>query len=107
MRKASSWLSGRLALTEIEIAFAGKLSALEYVLEVMMANELASIPENAAERLRSDLLERPGYLRRGPVDVNLLQRLQAATRAELEGFLAKVAAREAEIRRQAETGRAG
>lgn len=94
-------------MTEIEIAFAGKLSALEYVLEVMLANELASIPENAADRFRWDLLERRGYIRRGPVDVDLLQRLQAATRAELEGFLGKVAAREAEIRRQTDTGGAG
>lgn len=94
-------------MTEIEIAFAGKLSALEYVLEVMLANDLASIPENAADRFRSDLLERQGYIRRGPVDVDLLQRLQAATHAELESFLGKVAAREADIRRQAGTDAAG
>jgi hypothetical protein len=88
--------------TEVEIAFAGKLSALEYVLEVMMDNELAFIPQESAERFRTDLLDRPGYIPRGPVDVELLPLLEATTSAELESFLGKVAAREADMRRQVE-----
>jgi hypothetical protein len=85
-------------MTDFEIQVSGRISALEFVLEVMLANELAKYPEDVGEQVRADLVARPGYIRRGPVDVAELQAIEAETKAVLEHFCEKVATREAEIR---------
>jgi hypothetical protein len=85
-------------MDDFQIQVAGRLSALEFVLEVMMANTLADLDEATSNQVKRDLVSRPGYIQRGPVDAELVQAIQSETTAVLERFVEKVASREAEIR---------
>ena len=77
-----------------------KLTMLEYMLEVIMANNLAFTPEERSERFKQDLLSHELKLppRSGPVDVEDLAAFQGLVRADLENFFRKVSGREASIR---------
>jgi len=77
-----------------------RISALEFVLEVMLANQLAGMSEEVSERFKRDLVSRPSHLppRSGPVDAEVFQELERRTTADLENFSRKVGKREEEIR---------
>lgn len=77
-----------------------KLTLLEYMLEVVVANNLAMVPEERSEQFKEDLLAHDVKLppRSGPVDVENLSAFQGLVRADLENFFRKVSAREASIR---------
>jgi septum formation inhibitor MinC len=75
-----------------------KLSALEFVLEVLLANELAHQPAEDTELFKQALVDAPGHIRSGPVDVDLVQAVQAETKVQLERFVEKLSKREAELR---------
>jgi len=85
-------------VTDLDVQVAGRLSALEYVLEVLLANELAFQPEDATEAFKQDLLARPGYIKRGPVDADRLALIEVECATVLGNFVDKVSSREAEIR---------
>lgn len=85
-------------MTEFELAVAGRLSALEFVLEVMMANHLSFMHEDDSETFKADLMARESYIKRGPIDVTIMQLLEEETSKSLEGFLAKVSEREEQLR---------
>ena len=88
-------------MTNFEIDVMGKLSAIEFVLEVVLANELAQQPERSSEQLKRDMMDREGYIRKGPVDVAHLEKIRAAFSDSLANFLNKVTERESEIRARA------
>ena len=77
-----------------------KLTMIEYMLDVVMANNLAFVPEERSERFKQDLLSHDVKLppRSGPVDVAELAAFQGLVRADLENFFRKVSARESSIR---------
>lgn len=77
-----------------------KLTMYEYLLEVMLANNLAVLDEDRAAQFKSDVLGRPLKLppRSGPVDVDEIQAFQSLLRGEMENFLRKVSDREANLR---------
>lgn len=85
-------------MNEFELAVAGRLSALEYVLEVLMANQLAFMPPQDSEAFKQALATREGYIKRGPIDVDVMQLLAVETAKCLQGFLAKVSEREEQLR---------
>ena len=77
-----------------------RLTMLEYMLEVVVANNLAFVPEERSEQFKDDLLSRPMQLPHGsgPVDVADLAAFQGLVRADLENFFRKVSSRESGIR---------
>lgn len=81
-----------------EAAICGKLSALEFVLEVMLANELADYPESMSKEFLDELVSRPGYISHGPVDADDLNSIKAECQVSLENFAAKVAKRSRGLR---------
>jgi hypothetical protein len=85
-------------MDDFQIQVAGRLTALEFVLEVLLANNLAFMDEAASEQFKADLVSRKSYLRRGPVDADLMQAIDAETDTVMGRFVEKVADREAEIR---------
>lgn len=85
-------------MTDFEIQVCGRLTALEFVLEVLLANELAFQPEDASEAFKNDLISRPAHIKKGPVDVDVLQAIQRQAKDGLENFVRKVSEREAELR---------
>lgn len=87
-------------MTEFEVQVAARFTALEFVLEVMIANQLAFMPAEASEDFKQALLDRQAYISRGPVDVNVMQAISAASEQVLQNFVTKVADREADIRDQ-------
>jgi hypothetical protein len=87
-----------MALSQFEIEVSGRISALEYVLECMLANELSFQPPEHTAKFKEDMLGRPGYIKSGPVDVDQMQAIAAALHTSLEYFLQKVTKREDEIR---------
>ncbi|MGN6496602.1 MAG: hypothetical protein ACTHK5_04580 [Tsuneonella sp.] len=85
-------------MDDFSIQVAGRFTALEFVLEVMLANNLAHMPEEVSEQFKSDLVSRPGYIKRGPMDADAMQAIQAECTAVLARFVEKVSEREAELR---------
>jgi hypothetical protein len=87
-------------MSEAPLEVYSRISALEFVLEVMLANKLAGLSKQVSEKFKSDLVLRPGHLppRSGPVDADVFQDLERRITADLENFARKVAAREDEIR---------
>lgn len=85
-------------MNEFELAVAGRLSALEYVLEVLMANEMAFMPPQDSEAFKQALAAREPYIKRGPMDVEVMQLIAEETAKCLQGFLAKVSEREEQLR---------
>ena len=77
-----------------------RLMAHECLIEVMLANNLALIPKERSEAFKSDLAEKPMRLppRSGPIDVQELQALEAAMKADVQDILRKISEREANIR---------
>ena len=86
-------------MDEFQIAVAGRFSALEFVLEVLMANNLATMDRQSSEHFKSEMLDREGYITHGPIDVDDLQAIAEETQAVLRAFLAKVSNREEDVRR--------
>lgn len=87
-------------MTEAPLEVYSRISALEFVLEVMLANQLASWPEEISAKFKHDLSSRPARLppRSGPMDAEFFQEMERRTTADLENFARKVADREREIR---------
>lgn len=90
-----------MKLTDIEEAFA-RLSMMEFLLEVVMANQLMDVPQGVSDQVKRDLVEtmQRAY---GPLtgDIETAKRMAAiADRSVemLEHFLQKLARREAELR---------
>jgi hypothetical protein len=92
-------------IRDCEAQLFGKLSSLEFVIEVMLANELANLPQNVSDEFKAEILDRPGYIQKGPVDVDDLEAIGAETKASLENLIAKVARREQDIRARIARGR--
>ena len=87
-------------MTEAPLEVYSRISALEFVLEVMLANQLAGMPEKISTKFKDDLSSRPARLppRSGPMDAELFQEMERRTTADLQNFARKVADREQEIR---------
>ena len=64
-------------MTEVELEMSARMSALEYVLEVLIANELAYQPREGTALLKKDLLSRQSWFRSELVDAEHLHALQA------------------------------
>ena len=77
-----------------------RLTMYDFVLEVMLANELAVISVKESQEFKSDLLSSQVQPTRhsGSVDLQVLKALNEMLRADLSNFLEKVAAREQDIR---------
>ena len=90
--------SGRRHMTEFEINTVARFAALEFILEIMLANELSLMSPDESDAFRNDVVARPGYIRRGPVDADELQKVAEATTEVLSNFVKKVASREQNIR---------
>lgn len=87
-------------MTDFEVQLAGRLSAIEYVLEVLMANELSFQAKEYSDQFKRELAKRPGRGPARPVDAALLSRVAAETEEALTRFLERVDRREAELRNQ-------
>jgi hypothetical protein len=87
-------------MTPLEIRMAGRIMALEFVIEVMLANQLAGMPETMSASFKQDMLEHPPYAPIAQVDPELLGSIRRDMRACLENLLRKVNDREADIRQQ-------
>lgn len=87
-------------MTEEELQVYARITVLEFVLEVMLANTLAQLDPSVSETFKRDLVSRPARLppKSGPIDVDVFGTYQAQIAADLEHFLEKVAQREGEIR---------
>ena len=85
-------------MTDTEYEIFGHLSALEFVIEIMLANELAAIPSSASDAFKADVIGKAGYISKGPVDVEVMEKIAAHTSERLQKLIAKVAEREAQIR---------
>ncbi len=92
-----------MKLTDIEEAFA-RLSMLEFVLEVVMANQLVGVSQAASDEAKTDLVEtmKRAY---GPLtgDLDTAKRVAVISQRSVEmaeRFVQKLAQREAEIRAQ-------
>lgn len=77
-----------------------RLTMYEYMLEVVVANNLSLVPEERSEQFKQDLLARDMRLppQSGPVDVDDLAAFQGLVMADLENFFRKVSSRETSIR---------
>lgn len=93
-----------MQFSETEVQVFGRISAIEFVLEVMLANELASQDPADTEKFKADLVSKPGYLRRGPISASLVQALDREVKSSLENFVQKVSDREADIRERKAPG---
>jgi len=85
-------------MNDFEIQVAGKLSALEFVLEVMMANELVRLHPDQSDTFKSDMMDRKGFIKNGPIDAEVMQQISRSLSENLQNFLDKVTKREADIR---------
>jgi hypothetical protein len=92
-------LLGVLMIDEREALICGKLTALEFVVEVMLANQMAHLTKDHSDRFLADLVSRTSYIRRGVVDVDDLQAIEAASNATLQNLAMKVSERAEEIRK--------
>ena len=78
-----------------------KITNLEFIAEVAMANVLANLSASDCKALKEDFARRrPSTLppRSGPVDIEHLKAFDAALASDTAHFIEKVSAREAEIR---------
>ena len=87
-------------MSDAPLEIYSRIAALEFVLEVMLANDLAGQPPSESAVFKRDLVSREARLppRSGPLDVAFLHILRQQIKTDLEAFLQKVAARESEIR---------
>jgi hypothetical protein len=91
-------------VTGDEIQFAAKLSALEHVIEVMLADQLARLTQDDAEAVCRDMINRHSQIRGGPIDVDDLSSLRRAASQALELLLERAEARSYELRWQERRG---
>ena len=87
-------------MADVPLKVYSRISALEFILEVLVANELARMPEKDSAKFRADLSSRPASLppRSGPMDAEVFQEMERQVTADLENFARKAATREREIR---------
>ena len=78
-----------------------RISALEFVLVIILANELAMQSLESSESFKAHLLSREPTLPSpsGPIDAEMVQAMATMMRHDLERFVHKVSAREADIRK--------
>ncbi|QIK79092.1 hypothetical protein G7077_09485 [Sphingomonas piscis] len=94
-------------MDEYQIQVAGRLTALGFVLEVLLANELAAQPVEHTEVFKQELLSGARFIQAKPQSVIALRAIQAEAASVLERFVEKVREREADIRRQREGDQQG
>ena len=77
-----------------------RISALEFVLVVILANELAMRSLESSESFKAHLLSREPALPSpsGPIDAEIVQAMATMMRHDIERFVRKVSAREGDIR---------
>jgi hypothetical protein len=77
-----------------------RMANMEFVMQVIFANALSRMSEDASETLKSAMLDCRAHLprRTGPVAVKELEAFRAHSAAELRHFLTKVADWETQIR---------
>ncbi len=87
-------------MADVPLKFDSRISALEFILEVLVANELARMPEKDSAKFKVYISSHPASLppRSGPVDVEVFQEMERQVTADLENFARKVATRERVIR---------
>jgi hypothetical protein len=78
-----------------------RISALEFVLVIILANDLAMRSLENSERFKAHLLSRAPALPSPsePIDAEIVQAMATMMRHDIERFVRKVSAREAEIRK--------
>ena len=91
-------------MTPLEVRMAGRIMALEFVIEVMLANQLAGTPRDLSASFKRDMLDHPPYAPLQPVDPELLESIRPGMHVSLDNLLRKVSDREADIREQIESG---
>lgn len=81
-----------------EINLAGRLCALEYVIEVMLANQMALLSHGDAEGFFREVINQHGSIRGGPIDADDVTSMEKAAADALQALLGKAEARAYEIR---------
>jgi hypothetical protein len=92
-------------MDKAQTEMAGYLAAVEYVLEVMLANELSFQDFEASANFKCMLRCRPARLFKGPMPVEELQAVEASATAALDRILQRVSEREDQIRTERGRGR--
>ena len=89
-----------------ELKIYARISALEFVLVMVLANDLAMRSPESSERFKALLLSREPALpsRPGPLDAEIVQAVATMTRHDIDSFVRKVSAREADIRAKIPSG---
>lgn len=87
-------------MTGSEVQVAGRVVALEFVLELMLANGLAVQPLEKSEAFRERLRSEKAYMRQVTFDPEQSEAIAAEAKAFMQRFVEKVARREAEFRRR-------
>ena len=87
-------------MDQAEIKLRAEIGMLRYILEVVLANELARQPEESTEQFKLGLLQASPTVGRdaAPIGDGTLARIAAAQTIALKKFLERLDAREAGIR---------
>jgi hypothetical protein len=85
---------------EIQVDFLARLTALEHVVEVFVANFLAERPSAESAAFKTDLVSKyplvaPGS---GPMSMEVVEAMMRRQARDLEHFIKRVAAREEQLR---------
>lgn len=86
-------------MTDFEVQVAGRVVALEFVLEVMLANGLAIQPPERTEAFKNGLASEKAFMRQNPFDAHEAQAVEAEARAVMQRFVENVDKREANFRK--------
>jgi hypothetical protein len=100
-RKARAFLKGwRNAMIEPELKVYARISALEFISVMVLANDLAMRSPKSSESFKAHLLSREPALPSGsgPLDAEVVQAVATMMRHDIDSFVRKVSAREADIR---------
>jgi hypothetical protein len=89
-------------MEDIHPGVVSRLTMIEFVLEVMLANELARISPDQSEGFKKDLMDIRSKLppKSGPMAVSDLDEINRLTNIDMENFCRKVSAREDDFRAQ-------
>lgn len=94
-------------MTEMECQILGEITAIRYVLQELLGNDLAYRPVEHAADFKAGLLRRPARLPSGsPMEAVELQQLQLATRSALEQMVQRIGEIEADRRAKISAGAA-
>jgi hypothetical protein len=82
-------------MDEFRISVAARFTALEFVLEIIVANAMLQMTDAQSATFKSEMTEQLGYIRNGLMDVDEMQAIAEQSQKMLENFFAKVSEREA------------